>query len=449
MNILEWVLDKGTKYAPLLKTGVAALSTYASFKDQQKKNQMQQDAYDDYMAQADAAGHAARAAIDVNYTPMTVSGVPTTKADVTDFTAVAARGGLMTLPNKQRKRYYAGTGEEDIEVMDIDVTEPTTSDLEKETGLNLSGEQVKYNTGNPREGAWSVWNSGGIDQEIYEFDFEIFFDSGDWMDMLKGQVDVEGDTKMASGPSMEDSRNELALQLFGKELRLLTEEEMNMLNDEADRLTSKFTGATGGIAGLRHGGRPGYNIGEIVTADTEGVVSEVSPSRKTQIEGNQLAEDAYNEIFQKFYETFPGIEEEVNIEDMIAMLQAEGVIGTEDLGILGLDRSMDMITPQSVRSDIPGVTRAMAQGGRIKKDNGGIMNLGGLEKDYRTTGGFVPIGGRERADDVPARLSKNEFVMTADAVRAAGGGSINKGAQRMYDTMKHLEANPQSRRMTA
>ena len=77
------------------------------------------------------------------------------------------------------------------------------------------------------------------------------------------------------------------------------------------------------------------------------------------------------------------------------------------------------------------------------------MDLGGMEKDYRTTGGFVPLGGRERADDVPARLSKNEFVMTADAVRAAGGGSINKGAQRMYDTMKHLEANPQSQRMTA
>ena len=89
----------------------------------------------------------------------------------------------------------------------------------------------------------------------------------------------------------------------------------------------------------------------------------------------------------------------------------------------------------------------MAHGGRIKKDNGGIMDLGGMEKDNRTTGGFVPIGAYEKKDDVPARLSKNEFVMTADAVRAAGGGSINKGAQRMYDTMKHLEASPQSNRM--
>jgi predicted house-cleaning NTP pyrophosphatase (Maf/HAM1 superfamily) len=49
-------------------------------------------------------------------------------------------------------------------------------------------------------------------------------------------------------------------------------------------------------------------------------------------------------------------------------------------------------------------------------------------------------GAREKADDVPARLSKNEFVFTADAVRAAGGGSVQKGAQKMYNTMKQLEA---------
>ena len=52
---------------------------------------------------------------------------------------------------------------------------------------------------------------------------------------------------------------------------------------------------------------------------------------------------------------------------------------------------------------------------------------------------FIPEGSKERADDVPARLSKNEFVMTADAVRAAGGGSVNKGAKRMYDMMYQLE----------
>lgn len=76
---------------------------------------------------------------------------------------------------------------------------------------------------------------------------------------------------------------------------------------------------------------------------------------------------------------------------------------------------------------------------RVMAQEGGIMNLGGLEKDYRE-GGFVPIGVQEKADDVPARLSKNEFVFTADAVRAAGGGSVDKGADLMYKTMKNLES---------
>ena len=69
---------------------------------------------------------------------------------------------------------------------------------------------------------------------------------------------------------------------------------------------------------------------------------------------------------------------------------------------------------------------------------GGIMNLGGNEMDLRG-GGFVPIGAKEKADDVPARLSKNEFVMTADAVRGAGDGNINVGAKRMYDMMNQYE----------
>jgi len=75
----------------------------------------------------------------------------------------------------------------------------------------------------------------------------------------------------------------------------------------------------------------------------------------------------------------------------------------------------------------------------MEAKDGGLMNLGGKEMDMRG-GGFIPIGEKERADDVPARLSKNEFVMTADAVRAAGGGSVNEGAKRMYETMNKLEA---------
>jgi len=76
---------------------------------------------------------------------------------------------------------------------------------------------------------------------------------------------------------------------------------------------------------------------------------------------------------------------------------------------------------------------------RAKAQEGGLMSLGGMEMDLRG-GGFVPLGAKEKADDVPARLSKNEFVFTADAVRAAGGGDVDAGADKMYNTMKQLES---------
>jgi len=91
------------------------------------------------------------------------------------------------------------------------------------------------------------------------------------------------------------------------------------------------------------------------------------------------------------------------------------------------------------------IKEAVAQIRDKKADGGmptGIMRLnqaGVKERDYREDGGFVPVGIKEKADDVPAMLSKNEFVFTADAVRGAGNGDVEKGAQRMYKIMKTLE----------
>ena len=68
-----------------------------------------------------------------------------------------------------------------------------------------------------------------------------------------------------------------------------------------------------------------------------------------------------------------------------------------------------------------------------------LLDMGGKEMDLRDNGGFVPIGRMEKADDVPARLSKNEFVFTAEAVRNAGDGDVDKGAEVMYNMMKNLE----------
>ena len=87
--------------------------------------------------------------------------------------------------------------------------------------------------------------------------------------------------------------------------------------------------------------------------------------------------------------------------------------------------------------------RFMAEGGDVEpvaKKTMPLLDLDGKEMDLRAEGGFVPIGRMEKADDVPARLSKNEFVFTAEAVRNAGDGDIDKGAEVMYNMMKNLEA---------
>jgi hypothetical protein len=91
-----------------------------------------------------------------------------------------------------------------------------------------------------------------------------------------------------------------------------------------------------------------------------------------------------------------------------------------------------------------------ADGGRIGYQEGSkepvaketmpLLDMDGKEMDLREEGGFVPIGRMEKADDVPARLSKNEFVFTADAVRNAGDGNVDKGAEVMYNMMKNLES---------
>jgi len=90
-----------------------------------------------------------------------------------------------------------------------------------------------------------------------------------------------------------------------------------------------------------------------------------------------------------------------------------------------------------------GVRVNAAEGGIMDTEQAEMIDLGGQEKDYRETGGFVEMGGEERADDVPARLSKNEFVFTADAVRNAGGGDIDRGSEVMQNLMDNLEQGGQ------
>ena len=132
------------------------------------------------------------------------------------------------------------------------------------------------------------------------------------------------------------------------------------------------------------------------------------------------------------------------------MLQAEFIKYKNRGGELSFQQFVQAVMQQQEQ----GMQQPMmaADGGRMNyAEGGGIMDteqaemidMGGMEKDYRDEGGFVAMGGEERADDVPARLSKNEFVFTADAVRNAGGGDIDRGSEVMQNLMDNLEQGGQ------
>ena len=180
----------------------------------------------------------------------------------------------------------------------------------------------------------------------------------------------------------------------------------------------------GGIVGLKKGGRIGYQEGELVEE------SEVVEESK----GDNMLVEIAKVIFKLVpptsfmfaakdaYDMYQNLEDEDKQK-----VQEIGKRGLRFAGIPGMAASAGM----SLMDKFKG--KEMADGGMTS------VLPRGTEMDYRG-GGMIPMGSKERADDVPARLSKNEFVMTADAVRAAGGGSVNRGAKRMYDLMHNLEA---------
>jgi hypothetical protein len=123
------------------------------------------------------------------------------------------------------------------------------------------------------------------------------------------------------------------------------------------------------------------------------------------------------------------------IKMMVESMQAQGMSKEE--------------MEQAVRMQVPDMSADMSMGyaeggplgemGTVMEEGEEMLDMNGMEKDYREDGGFVPIGEYEKKDDVPARLSVNEFVFTADAVRGAGDGDVDKGAERLQGIMKQLE----------
>ena len=236
----------------------------------------------------------------------------------------------------------------------------------------------------------------------------------------------------------------------------LTQAYRNLKYDEAEIPTlvandlSEYTSGQGGYA---EGGRIGYADGSedmILPMRKPGIEEMMSSNPGAAESGNPISRnnpvanliDKYN----TYKKAMPGVADETKtylIEDFKKSLEDSGV-STEEF-MMRLEEQNEMDEPME-----------MAKGGRIGYAYGsdeivdqasGIMGLpkrtnkaGVKELDLRDSGGFIPpVGVKEKADDVPAMLSNNEFVFTADAVRGMGDGNVNKGAQRMYDMMKKLE----------
>ena len=217
-----------------------------------------------------------------------------------------------------------------------------------------------------------------------------------------GEVEEEVEESgimIASSPNNFAELNMLAIDLFGRPYDQLSDSEQEALMDF---------------------------IGSKSQADSEGIMQMAS---------------GYKDDIDEMYEQYVFEMEEMGLEPMsFSQFLARERAGMKDGGITfeeylkGRGKEEKRNTREKLLNDYEEFKRRRkVQEQRQEVKDGGIM-----EKDMRG-GGFIPEGTKERADDVPARLSKNEFVMTADAVRAAGGGSVNKGAKRMYDMMYSLE----------
>ena len=207
------------------------------------------------------------------------------------------------------------------------------------------------------------------------------------------------------------------------------------------------------------GGRAGYANGMLVDDDEDEMIRMQAAQRIRPAQtflnmgggaGNAQAEQMLMAEFVKYKNKGGDLSFEQFVQAV--MQQQEQVQGMEQPTMMAADGGM-------AGTSVPGYGTPAGTnqfgypsgGARVNAAEGGIMDteeaemidMGGQEKDYRETGGFVEMGGEERADDVPARLSKNEFVFTADAVRNAGGGDIDRGSEVMQNMMDNLEQGGQ------
>ena len=232
----------------------------------------------------------------------------------------------------------------------------------------------------------------------------------------------------------ESDADEHSMRLFGKPFKVLSPDELEEFWNEMERLKNKFISSNiseeENMRVASHEGNDAWLENRVQQLMDEGMDwgAAAAQAQREMKEGD---------VPEPFLATGGRVGFEYG-----SSLQKNYLINK------GYGDQLANMSPKEITQfydSVKGTWTQRADGGRIGLKEGmptGIMRsnqAGVTERDYRDTGGFVPVGIKERADDVPAMLSKNEFVMTADAVRGAGGGNMDKGAQLMYNNMKNLE----------
>ena len=181
------------------------------------------------------------------------------------------------------------------------------------------------------------------------------------------------------------------------------------------------------------GGRVGFAEGDPLPPDPTQPVNPFKPKPIGPVLPNKMmASNTENDkileaLFEKYLDM--GFSPKEAADKAMEEFDRMSMMKTEGRGLAAIGGKMDTASDNAMQA-------AGVEGLPIRQNPKGVKEL-----DLRKTGGFIPpVGIKEKEDDIPAMLSNNEFVFTADAVRGAGGGDVNLGAQRMYDTMKRLEA---------
>jgi len=177
-----------------------------------------------------------------------------------------------------------------------------------------------------------------------------------------------------------------------------------------------------------------------------GQEEEEQPTGFTGSVGGQIDPRAYTDPYGVLFPAFraEGSPKEGEKGIMKVASAPDIMDSLNDLSQMLFGKNLDQLTDEEYDALQDAARDSRAEGGSMKepvaKKTMPLLDMDGKEMDLRAEGGFVPIGRMEKADDVPARLSKNEFVFTADAVRNAGDGDVDKGAEVMYNMMKNLES---------